>query len=331
MEAINLTPARSNNTVIENTFAELKKILENAKENENGYNGLPYILNKMKEVGMDKIFFVGRNYQGKYEDDYCYFTYWNEAEKKFEEDEWGTWAAFPSYDLYEMPLDFSTAWDNDMIDKEAYLDMLKCKHLEILSKAVFDTSVAENCFLRVKVEKGKKFKGEGYIVDFEESSYRYATPMYRSRYYGANNNFGVSTTKTALIWNPIDNTINRANALYLQYMDEDKIMDEYNSWAKDIIIKSTVSDLHKPYKFDIDYSFRRFMDEVWTKKHNVINSYPTDAYDPYLEEQKKKQSEFRASKMPGIIEWVKNNTDKKDDEIIELAIHIFNKKYNNSK
>ena len=40
----------------------------------------------MKKVGIDKIFFVGRDYHGKYEDDYCYFTYWNEAEKKFEKD-----------------------------------------------------------------------------------------------------------------------------------------------------------------------------------------------------------------------------------------------------
>ena len=32
--------------------------------------------------------------------------------------------------------------------------------------------------------------------------------------------------------------------------------------------------------------------------------------------------------MPGIIEWVKNNTDKETDEdILALAEHIFNKKY----
>lgn len=330
METSNLTPARHNNTVIEKTFNELKQVLENAKENESGYNGLPGILNLMKEVGVDKIFFVGRDYHGKYEDDYCYFTYWNEAEKKFEEDEWGTWAAFPHYDLYEMPLDFSVAWENGLIDKEAYLSVMQSRHLDILSKTTFNTKEAENYYLRIKVEKGRKFKGEGYLIGVEESNYRYATPMFRTH----TSDFGISTTRTALIWNPIDNTINRANAQYLQFMDSDKIMEEYTFWAKNIIMNSKISDIHSNNRYnlggfilDIDYSFTRFMDEVWMKEHNIVGSYPTDAYDPYLEEQKKKQSEFQASKMPGIIEWVKNNTDKKDEEIIELAIHIFNKKY----
>ena len=37
---------------------------------------------------------------------------------------------------------------------------------------------------------------------------------------------------------------------------------------------------------------------------------------------------LKKEKMPAIIEWVKNNTDKKTDEDIKkLAEHIFNKKY----
>ena len=53
------------------------------------------------------------------------------------------------------------------------------------------------------------------------------------------------------------------------------------------------------------------------------------AYDEVEEEAKKKAEEFKASKMPGIIEWVKTNTDKKtEEEINTLAEHIFNKRYN---
>ena len=37
---------------------------------------------------------------------------------------------------------------------------------------------------------------------------------------------------------------------------------------------------------------------------------------------------LKKEKMPAIIEWVKNNTDKKTDEDIKnLSEHIFNKKY----
>jgi len=331
METINNTPARRNNTIIEKTFNELKQVLENTKENESGYNGLPGILNLMKKVGIDKIFFVGRDYHGKYEDDYCYFTYWNEAEKKFEKDEWGTWAAFPHYDLYEMPLDFGVAWENGLIDKEAYLAYQQSFNLQILSNTKFDKNIAKDWKLRVSINSGRKFKGEGYLVDVEESSYRYATPMFRNH----SDNFGISTTETAVIWNPIDNTLNRANLKYVNYMDSEEIMEKYTFWAKKVIMDSTVNDIKSnnqynlgSYSLNIDYSFAKFMGEVWAPEHQIGDVIST-AYDPETEARKKKESEFRASKMPGIIEWVKNNTDKQGEEIIKLAIHIYNKNYGN--
>ncbi|MBQ3414847.1 MAG: hypothetical protein IJH39_05775 [Clostridia bacterium] len=331
METINTTPARHNNTIIEKTFNELKQVLENAKENESGYNGLPGILNLMKKVGIDKIFFVGRDYHGKYEDDYCYFTYWNEAEKKFEKDEWGTWAAFPHYDLYEMPLDFGVAWENGLIDKEAYLAYQQSSALQILSNTKFDKNVAKDYKLRVSINGGRKFKGEGYLVDVEESSYRYATPMFRNH----SDNFGISITETAVIWNPIDNTLNRANLKYVNYMDSEEIMEKYTFWAKKVIMDSTVNDIKSnnqynlgSYILNIDYSFAKFMGEVWAPEHQIGDVIST-AYDPEAEARKKKESEFRTSKMPGIIEWVKNNTDKQGEEIIKLAIHIYNKNYGN--
>lgn len=331
METINTTPARHNNTIIEKTFNELKQVLDNAKENESGYNGLPGILNLMKKVGIDKIFFVGRDYHGKYEDDYCYFTYWNEAEKKFEKDEWGTWAAFPHYDLYEMPLDFGVAWENGLIDKEAYLAYQQSAALQILSNTKFDKKIAQDYRLRVSINGGRKFKGEGYLVDVEESFYRYATPMFRNH----SDNFGISTTETAVIWNPIDNTLNRANLKYVNYMDSDEIMKKYTFWAKKVIMDSTVNDIKSnnqynigSYILNIDYSFAKFMGDVWAPEHQIGDVVST-AYDPEAEARKKKESEFRASKMPGIIEWVKNNTDKQGEEIIKLAIHIYNKNYGN--
>jgi hypothetical protein len=46
----------------------------------------------------------------------------------------------------------------------------------------------------------------------------------------------------------------------------------------------------------------------------------------YIDKKNKEHDELRAEKLPGIIEWVKNNTDKKGDEIDKLAEHIFNKR-----
>ena len=66
--------------------------------------------------------------------------------------------------------------------------------------------------------------------------------------------------------------------------------------------------------------------EYLKSKGNNLNI--ENAYDVVEEEKKAKLLAFKETKMPGIIEWVKNNTDKETDEdILTLAEHIFNKKY----
>lgn len=336
-QTINTTSAHNTNkTYIETATKELEKLFEYLSIHEKehpgetyGYAGIPYCLKRVRETGIDKIFFVGRDYHGKYEDDYCYFTYWDEKKKEFFSDEWGTWAAFPHYDFYEMPIRFGAAWDEGLIDKEAFLNVKKVAHFEFIDKIVFDKEVAKDFNLRVKVEKGRKFKGEGYLVGVDKSSYRFATPMFRNH----SDNYGVSTTYTALIWNPIDNTINRANLQYVNYIDEEKIIIEYKEWAKNIINHSTINDIHSNNQYnngsfilDVDYSWIKFMSEVWAPNH-VIGDVISTAYDPEMEEKKKKESEFRATKMPEIIEWVKNNTDKEGEDIMKLALHIYDKNY----
>ena len=106
-QTINTTPARNSNNnqiesaikALEQLFAQLSKHEQEHPEETYMYNGIPYCLKRTRETGINKIFFVGRDYHGKYEDDYCYFTYWDEEKKEFFHDEWGTWAAFPHYDL----------------------------------------------------------------------------------------------------------------------------------------------------------------------------------------------------------------------------------------
>ena len=336
-QTINSTPAcNTNNTIIEKAINELTALFENLtifeKEHPGetfGYAGLPYCLKRTREKGIDKIFFVGRDYHGKYEDDYCYFTYWDEDSKEFFEDEWGTWAAFPSYSLYEMPIDFGVAWEEGMIDKEAYLKFWQERLNKGIDEKEFDSSVAEDFNLRISIEGGRKWKGEGYLIDVTSSTYRYATPMYRNH----RDDFGLDTTYTAVVWDPITNTINRANRKYVKFLDEELILSSYKEWAHNIVNHSRINDIahngkcvNGCYIITSDYSFNTFMAEVWAPNH-VIGDVLSTAYDPEMEEKKKKESEFRAKKMPEIIEWVKNNTDKTGEEIITLALHIYNKNY----
>lgn len=342
---INTTPARNQEIYnnYEKAVRDLSDLFENLAKHEAehpgetfGYAGIPYCLQRVREKGINKIFFVGRDYHGKYEDDYCYFTYWDEDSKEFFTDEWGTWAAFPHYDLYEMPISFGLGWDLDLIDKMAYLELKKNNLKNIIKNTSFNPSSVMDYTPRVLVDGGRKWKGEGYLIDVTTSSYRYATPMYRSRYYGTPKDFGVSTTETAVIWNPIDNTINRTNLKYVKYLDADKIINAYKEWANKIVDFAQVYDIKSnnqynngSYDLTVDYSQDRFMKEVWGPAHTIGTDF-SNAYDAEAEEKKKKMSELRAAKMPGIIEWVKEKTDKTDPmDIMELAIRIFNKNYNN--
>ena len=55
-----------------------------------------------------------------------------------------------------------------------------------------------------------------------------------------------------------------------------------------------------------------------------------DEMQKKIDARNQKHNEFKAKKMPQLIEWVRNNTDKQTEEdILNLAEHIFNKKYNN--
>ena len=62
------------------------------------------------------------------------------------------------------------------------------------------------------------------------------------------------------------------------------------------------------------------------KAFNVVDEVKEEIKN---EEIKKQEAfiKFKNEKMPQLIEWVKNNTDRKGEEIEKLAEHIFNKKY----
>ena len=78
-----------------------------------------------------------------------------------------------------------------------------------------------------------------------------------------------------------------------------------------------------------DEKMAKTIQSNYVKYVSQVNKFNLDnAYDVMEKEKKAKQEAFKASKMPGIIEWVKNNTDKTtEEEILKLAEHIFNKRY----
>lgn len=293
------------------------------------------------EYGAENIFLVASHYHGRYEDDDANFAYYNNKTGEFFHDEWSTRFAAPSYDSYKCTT-FKEAWENDAVDKSILFKVLLKKDINKINNFTFDPfdKFEETCSLglRVEVKKGRKWKGFGYLIGTFSKHYQWAVPQWKS-----NNGYGMSGTRYAKIYDPVNNRIETVNCSWVEFIDLPKFIEEYKSlYLKSLNEKTEDNICINDPKTSFGCGFgdhyttpmyiqcldmESFID--WMKRNHKNTFDLSIAYDEVEEAAKKKAEEFKASKMPGIIEWVKNNTDKKtEDEINNLAEYIFNKKYN---
>ena len=294
----------------------------------------------IQEYGIENISMVGYNYHGRYEDDDCEFTYYNNVTGNFFYDEWTTRFACPSYRCYECQT-IEEADKNGLVDHEKLFSFKKYSMIKQFEKFKFDNIWGETfdkiapLGLRVEVKRGRKWKGIGYLVGTFTTSYQWGVKMWCS-----NNDYGTSTTRHAKIYDPTTNRIETVTADYVKFLDLDNIIEQYKKDMIAIVEATTIEDFfigkndtsYSPYSGDsnltpmiIKCNTISFMEYLKSKGNNLNLE---NAYDVVEEEKKAKLLAFKETKMPGIIEWVKNNTDKETDEdILALAEHIFNKKY----
>ena len=294
----------------------------------------------IKEFGVENISMVGYNYHGRYEDDDCYFTYYNNVTGEFFKDQWTTRFCCPAYGCYECQT-LEEADKKGYVEHEKLFNLKKIQLINDIKNFRFECIWGEKFAkispfgLRVEVNHGRKWKGIGFLVGTFTKSYQWGVKLWKS-----NNDYGTSTTRYAKIYDPLTNRIESVNADYVKFLDLDNIIEQYKNDMVAIAEATTVDDFtigkngtsYSPYsgdsndtKMTIDCKVVSFMDYL-KENGNKINI--KDAYDVVEEEKKAKFEAFKKSKMPGIIEWVKNNTDKETEEdIIKLAEHIFNKKY----
>ena len=294
----------------------------------------------IQEYGIENISMVGYNYHGRYEDDDCEFTYYNNVTGNFFYDEWTTRFACPSYSCYECQT-LEEADKNGLVDHEKLFSFKKYSMIKQFEKFKFDNIWGETfdkiapLGLHVEVKRGRKWKGIGYLVGTFTTSYQWGVKMWCS-----NNDYGTSTTRHAKIYDPTTNRIETVTADYVKFLDLDNIIEQYKKDMIAIVEATTIEDFsigkngttYSPYSGDsnltpmiIKCNTISFMEYLKSKGNNLNLE---TAYDVVEEAKKAKLLAFKESKMPGIIEWVQKNTDKETDEaILALAEHIFNKKY----
>lgn len=331
---------------IANRTAELRAAIE---EYDNmPKDGISYLANFSRarrlaaEIGLENVFYVGENYRGLYHDDYCTFTFYNNLTGEFFYDEWTTAFACPSYDsYYEGIYTIKEGLELGLIDMEKVFALNKKRFetmIENNAKKIFSSdSIDNNCFYpRIRVSRGRKWRGEGYLIDMETNVYHFG-PTYGKGY-------NTSSSTTARVLSLEDFQIHYCNAEYLEFVDSEKIIEMYKVWAGNIVYR-LFTDLHNAkYYFNMesltwkllsgledqfDFSVENFFERHDDMRNHIsrMNSITLNAYDAKEFEKKAQYSQRLAEQLPNVIEWVKTNTDKTSEEdVLALALHILNKR-----
>lgn len=267
---------------------------------------LPNIVFIIAERGAENVFYVSRNYRGLYEDDDCTFTYWDNVNGQFIYDEWSTRYAAPSFFLYEDNIiTFDNAKAAGLVNMKLFTDLMVKNACESIDRMQINNFIDDiiPTYPRIKVEDGRRWKGNGYLVE----------KIINENHHG--------TRIIAKVLSTEDFQIHYCNYAYVQYTDAETYLNEYKAYAKEFIKKYTSVALSN----DTLISFKEW---VKNNKTNNIGYLVSTAPDPEQEEKNRKLAAKRAENFQNIVEWVKNNTDKtEENDIMALALRIVNKRY----
>lgn len=278
----------------------------------------PSIYNRIVEIGVENIFVCGDGaYISLHNDDYCTFTYWDNVKGEFIEDGWTTAACSPSFDSFTTGIfTVEEAIKYNLFNKDV---VKKFVYNECERKIAFDADYYRykeaftNYNKLVRVTEGRKWRGTGYLIDITFNGY--------------------TQQKDARILSLEDMQIHHCNPNYVHtVVNVNDVAKEYIEWAT-AKLKNVISNddfdsffITEGYawcvKPEYRFSFLNFMEDNYSTPD--ISNLVANACDADL--NKRKSIEFAK-----IVEWVKNKTDKTtENDINELAIKIFNKKYKNT-
>lgn len=283
---------------------------------------VPGIVKTIAELGAENVFYISQSYRGLYEDDDCYFSYWDNVNGEIITDYWTTAYACPSFDLYtEDIITIEQAQENNLLN----MDLVKKFNIDNVLKVVNNRKnhTHENAEIIkkynpiIKVERGRKFRGLAYYITEIETI---KNPNYPAKV-------------EAKVLSLDDFQIHYCNPSFVQLVEMDKIVEDYIKWATDIINMVANRNAYSTF-FDMKgvtwgIKDENFSFEAYVSIHSKnIDHLLANAYDPRREEEKKRLADNRAKEYAKILEWVKTKTDVTEESAqIALAIKILNKKY----
>lgn len=337
MNTTNNTPANMNITAADRAYAEVMSEIKTLNECAKRYTeqntphylaGTIYptkVLAEIAKYGAENIFEYVEDYHGKYEDDYCTFVYVNNVTGETFSDGWTTAGACPNFSLYEC-IHLQQAVNAGLYINpniyESFRNVCRGEAIGLLDiyKNVRDTyhDTTPQIGRLVTIDRGRKWKGTGYLMEIKHSTYHPA---------GC---WSAVNTYTAVIYEVETNTIHEVNADYVKYADQEQFKAEFEAWVDSKLEGTTIEDVMP--------NFHSFHYNMVTKCHpcnfyeEYIKRHPMPSTDgatyPEQEKRQAKEAEFKAKKMPELIAWCKSKEpEKSEEDIREWAEKIFNRKY----
>ena len=309
-------------------FAKATIVEWNDRDNNSKLNYPPTVLMKAQaQYGAENIFMMSSDYHGRHEDDDCYFTYYNNVTGEEFKDTWSTRFAAPPFAWFET-ITLNTAFENDLVNKEVYLDYIKKRTLDSLKFSnpegkYIDPEKYAKYLLPVRVDGGRKFKGEGILVEVEEKTYHFGPSYGRS--------YNQSTTATAKIYVPETNTFAYCSANYCKFYT---LQDLYNEWVTYItnqISNLSINDvfgpndgwLNKNYGFKI-VSFEEFLSSWKQNPYKFVIKALTES---------EKQAEIanniykEVREIENLEKWVREHmTNVPESDVHTVAVRIYKKR-----
>lgn len=249
-------------------------------------------------------------------------TYYNNKTGKIFREYYLPDTNFPAdFSFEDNMLTFNEALDMGLVNDIMILEGVKSRkiskfmEMDDLPNFSFLNVRYDNVFpLKVTVNGGRKFRGEGYIIDAYEVS----------------SNYGSSYV--AEIYDPKNNTINECTLNYVEFPKS--VLEQYKNYCLNIINSCTFNDIDLTdltIKDNIinKLSFMNFVKSElgenidYSSARNLIK----EKVEAKRKEKEEKNKAFKEAKMKDLIEWVKKNTDKEGEEIEKLAERIYKKRY----
>lgn len=312
---------------------ESAKIIVDAWNNRDNkeypYHDQPTVLMiAQAQYGAENIFMLSSDYHGRWEDDDCYFIYYNNITGEEFEDTWSTRFAAPPFSWFET-ITLHDAFENDLVNKEVYLEYIKkkaFKYLEVCNPKgkYIDPEKYTKYMLPVRVEGGRKFKGDGILVSIDTKTYTYG-PTYGKGY-------NQSTTRTARIYVPESNTFEYCNDKYCKFYTMQDLYNEWVTFFTNQITNLTVHDVFETVNSWLDNNHNLRITPFEEFLSWKVNPY-RDVINALLEAEKQMEIANRLYKevreFDNLEKWVREHmTDVPEANVRTVAERIWKKRNN---